>query len=131
VIWGINFKRFIRRKHEEDLWSGWRRTFGANKISEAGELHGITGIGSGRLFIIKPYALSGFNHLPPNAAAIGLTPGTSPLLTGGIDIKVGLRSNLVANLTGNTDFANSDVDIHLPTKSSARILLIFSASPSR
>ena len=111
VIWGINFKRFIRRKNEEDLWSGWRRTFGANKISEAGELHGITGIGSGRLFIVKPYALGGFNHLPPSAAASGLTPGTSPLLTGGVDIKIGLRSNLVANLTGNTDFANSDVDV--------------------
>jgi len=36
VIWGVNFKRFIRRKNEEDLWSGWRRTFGANKISQAG-----------------------------------------------------------------------------------------------
>jgi cellulose/xylan binding protein with CBM9 domain len=35
VVWGLNFKRFIRRKNEEDLWSGWRRTFGANKISEA------------------------------------------------------------------------------------------------
>lgn len=111
VTWGINFKRFIRRKNEEDLWSGWRRTFGANKISQAGELHGITEIGSGRLFIIKPYALGGFNHLPPSAAASGLTPGTSPLLTGGVDIKIGLRSNLVANLTGNTDFANSDVDV--------------------
>jgi hypothetical protein len=32
VIWGINFKRFIRRKNEKDLWSAWRRTFGANKI---------------------------------------------------------------------------------------------------
>jgi hypothetical protein len=111
VIWGINFKRFIRRKNEEDLWSGWRRTFGANKISEAGELHGITEIGSGRLFIIKPYVLSGFNRLPPNAAASGLTAGTSPLHTGGIDIKVGLRSNLVANFTGNTDFADADVDM--------------------
>src|SRR5258708_30514003 len=40
VVWGVNFKRFIRRKNEEDLWSGWRRTFGAAKISQAGELHG-------------------------------------------------------------------------------------------
>ena len=80
VIWGINFKRFIRRKNEEDLWSAWRRTFGANKISEAGELHGITGIGSGRLFIVEPHALGGFNRLPPSVAASGLTPGTSPLL---------------------------------------------------
>ena len=111
VVWGINFKRFIRRKNEEDLWSGWRRTFGATKVSQAGELHGITEIGSGRLFIIKPYALGGFNHLPPNATASGLTAGTTPLYTGGIDIKVGIRSNLVANLTGNTDFADSDVDV--------------------
>ena len=111
VVWGINFKRFIRRKNEEDMWSGWRRTFGANKISEAGELHGINEIGSGRLFIIKPYVLGGFSHLPPDASASGLTPGTSALHTGGIDIKIGLRSNLVANLTGNTDFADSDVDV--------------------
>jgi hypothetical protein len=111
VIWGLNFKRFIRRKNEEDLWSAWRRTFGANKISQAGELHGISGIGSGRLFIIKPYALSGFNHLPANATASGLTPGIAGLYTGGVDIKIGLRSNLVANLTGNTDFADSDVDV--------------------
>src|SRR5712691_7753518 len=55
VIWGINFKRFIRRKNEEDLWSGWRRTYGAARISHAGELQGISGIGSGRLFIVKPY----------------------------------------------------------------------------
>jgi len=110
VIWGINFKRFIRRKNEEDLWSGWRRTFGATKISEAGELHGISEIGSARLFIVKPYVLGGFHHLPPSAAGSGLTPGTTVLHTGGVDIKLGLRSNLVANLTGNTDFANADVD---------------------
>jgi len=49
VVWGINFKRFIRRKNEEDLWSGWRRTLGVNRVSQAGELRGITDIGSGRL----------------------------------------------------------------------------------
>jgi hypothetical protein len=111
VVWGINFKRFLRRKNEEDLWSAARRTFGVSKISEAGELRGITQIGSGRLFIVKPYVLGGFSHLPPDATASGLHPGTTALHTGGLDIKLGLRSNLVANLTGNTDFADSDVDI--------------------
>ena len=110
VVWGINFKRFIRRKNEEDLWSGWRRVFGMTKISQAGELQGISEIGSGRLFIIKPYALGGFRHLPPSATDTGLTPGTSALHTGGVDIKLGLRSNVVANLTANTDFADADVD---------------------
>jgi hypothetical protein len=110
VIWGINFKRFIRRKNEEDLWSGWRRTYGAARISQAGELHGISEIGSGRLFIVKPYGLMGFSHFPPSAAGTGLNPGTNGLYTGGVDVKLGLRSNLVANFTANTDFADADVD---------------------
>ena len=110
VIWGINFKRFIRRKNEEDLWSGWRRAFGAARISQAGDLHGISDIGSGRLFIVKPYGLTGFSHFPPGAAGTGYTPGTTALYTGGVDVKVGLRSNLVANFTVNTDFADADVD---------------------
>jgi hypothetical protein len=107
---GINFKRFIRRKNEEDLWSAWRRVDGASRISRAGELQGISDIGSGRLFIVKPYGLVGFSHFPPSAAGTGFTPGTSPLYTGGLDVKLGLRSNLVANFTANTDFADADVD---------------------
>src|SRR5438552_7628695 len=110
VIWGINFKRFIRRKNEENLWSGWRRTYGAARISHAGELHGISGIGSGRLFIVKPYGLVGFSHFPANTAGTGFTPGISALHTGGVHVKIGLSSNLVANLTANTDFADADVD---------------------
>ena len=110
VIWGINFKRFIRRKNEENLWSGWRRAFGAARISQAGELHGISNIGSGRLFIVKPYGLTGFSHFPPSAAGTGYAPETSALYAGGVDVKLGLRSNLVANFTVNTDFADADVD---------------------
>lgn len=102
VVWGLNFKRFIRRKNEENLWSAYRRVFGITKVSEAGELTGITDIGSGRLFIIKPYALAGFDRVSGS--------GTSALHTGGLDVKYGLRSNLVANLTVSTDFGDADVD---------------------
>ena len=93
IVWGLNFKRFIRRKNEEDTWAAYRRTFGMKKVSEAGELRGINDIGSGRLFIVKPYALGGFSHLPSSAVASGLTPGTTALRTGGLDIKFGIRSN--------------------------------------
>ena len=110
VAWGINVKRFIRRKNEEDLWSGWHRSSGILKISQAGDVRGISDIGSGRLFVVKPYALTGFEHLPQSAAQSGLNPGTSALYTGGLDVKIGLKSNLVANLTANTDFADADVD---------------------
>src|SRR6266849_1029662 len=102
VIWGLNFKRFIRRKNEEDLWSAYRRTFGIAKVSRAGELAGITDIGAGRLFIVKPYGLIQYDKKSGEHAKFPLT--------GGLDVKYGLRSNLVVNLTANTDFADTDVD---------------------
>lgn len=103
VLWGMNFRRFIRRKNEEDLWSAFRRTFGIRKVSEAGQLKGITDIGSGRLFIVKPYGLARYDK----------QTGQDPKfpLTGGLDVKYGLSSNLVLNLTGNTDFADAEVDL--------------------
>jgi len=103
VTWGLNFKRFIRRKNEEDLWSAYRRTFGITKVSEAGDVGGIKDIGSGRLFIVKPYALARYDR----------QSGQDPKfpLTGGVDVKYGLSSNLILNLTGNTDFADTEVDL--------------------
>ena len=103
VIWGLNFKRFIRRKNEEDLWSAYWRRFGITKVSQAGELRGIQEIGSGRLFVVKPYALVRYDK----------QTGLNPLfpITGGLDVKYGLSSNLVLNLTGNTDFADTEVDL--------------------
>lgn len=103
VVWGLNFKRFIRRKNEEDLWSAYRRTFGITKVSQAGDLIGIKDIGSGRLFVLKPYGLAQYEK----------QTGEDPKfpLTGGLDVKYGLTSNIVLNLTGNTDFADTDVDL--------------------
>ena len=103
VTWGLNFKRFIRRKNEEDLWSAYLRRFGITKVSHAGELRGVRDIGSGRLFVVKPYALARYDK----------TSGQNPLfpLTDGVDVKYGISSNLLLNLTGNTDFADTDVDL--------------------
>jgi hypothetical protein len=102
VVWGLNFKRFVRRKNEEDMWAAYRRTFGITKVSEAGELTGITEIGSGRLFTVKPYGLGQYDKRTGQDAAFPIT--------GGVDVKYGLRSNLLLNLTGNTDFSATDVD---------------------
>jgi hypothetical protein len=111
LVLGLNLKRFIRRNNEQDLWSAWQRTFGITKISEAGELRGLNEIRSKRLLIAKPYVLGGFRNLPPAAAGSGLEPGTTMQHTAGFDGKIGLRSNLVANFTVNTDFADADVDL--------------------
>src|SRR5713226_6066810 len=103
VLWGVNFKRFLRRKNEEDLWRAYRRTFGITKVSEAGDLRGIKDIGSGRLFIVKPYALARYDKQSEQDPKFPLTSG--------VDVKYGLSSKLVLNLTGNTDFADTEVDL--------------------
>src|SRR5215831_8332890 len=102
VSWGLNFRRFIRRKNEEDEWSGFRRRFGFWRVSQAGVLEGLTKIESGRLLVIKPYLLGG-------AQAFHGQPW-SGLHTGGVDVKYGLTSNLIAVGTVNTDFSDADVD---------------------
>ena len=102
VSWGLNFRRFIRRKTEEDFWSGYRRIFGFWRVSQAGQLRGLKNIESGRLLVIKPYALGG-------AQAFSGQPWSGLHRIGG-DIKYGLASNLIAVGTINTDFSDADVD---------------------
>jgi Domain of unknown function (DUF5916)/Carbohydrate family 9 binding domain-like len=100
--WGLNFRRFIRRKNEEDEWSGFHRIFGFWRVSQAGTLQGLSGIESGGLLVVKPYGLLG-------AQSLSNQPW-SALHSGGVDVKYGLASNLIALGTVNTDFSDSDVD---------------------
>ncbi len=102
VTLGINFRRFIRRKNEEDLWRAYLRIHGLERISQSGELTGLDEIGSGRLLILKPYGLGGFERQDQ--------ADTQVEHSAGFDGKLGIRTNLVANLTINTDFADADVD---------------------
>lgn len=102
AIWGVNFRRFIRRKNEEDEWAGYRHIFGFWRASQAGSLEGLTGIENSRLLVLKPYGLIGgqaFQGQP-----------WSPVHRGGGDIKYGVTSNLIAVGTINTDFSGADVD---------------------
>jgi hypothetical protein len=102
VTWGINFRRFIRRKNEEDEWAGYRRVFGFWRVSQAGVLDGLHDVKSGRMLVVKPYGLLG-------AQSLGGAPW-SALHTGGVDVKYGLARNLIALGTVNTDFSDADVD---------------------
>ena len=58
--WGLNFARTIRRKNEQNLWTSWQRSFGLERVSQAGELVGVEGIKRRRLLEVKPYASGGW-----------------------------------------------------------------------
>jgi len=102
VSWGLNFRRFIRRKNEEDVWSGYRHIFGFWRVSQAGRLQGLKQIESHHLLVIKPYTIGGAQAFSGQS--------WSALHSGGGDIKYGVASNLIAAGTINTDFSDADVD---------------------
>ncbi|MBA2306309.1 MAG: carbohydrate binding family 9 domain-containing protein [Acidobacteria bacterium] len=103
---GINFRRFIRRKNETAFWSGWNRDFNFLQVSQAGQLSGMEQARTGLKLRVKPYVLGGFTDPTP-----GGSPTYRALRDVGIEtLKVSLTPGLTAELTVNTDFAQAEVD---------------------
>ncbi len=103
--WGINFQRSIRRKNEENLWTGHARNQGLRHLPSAGLVTGITEISQGLGLDVKPYLVGTLNSAPGRG---------DPRVHGDADVGVDLFYNLTpglrANLTVNTDFAQTEVD---------------------
>jgi hypothetical protein len=105
-IFGINFKRFIRRKNETAQWTAWDRDFNFLQVSQAGHLTGVEGLQTGLTLRIKPYLLGGAQR----SVALGET-GTRRVSDVGLEVvKFSLSPGLTAELTANTDFAQTEVD---------------------
>lgn len=99
--WGINFQRTIRRRNEELLWSGHRRTQGLFRPVHAGRLVGLSDLSQGLGLEARPYSAASVHDA--GAAARGQ-------IEVGADIGYSLTPGLRAALTLNTDFAETDVD---------------------
>jgi hypothetical protein len=73
--WGFNSARIIRRKNEENLWTSWQRSFGLERVSQAGELVGVGEIKRRRLYEIKPYVTGGWREGVPQIGRPGFDTG--------------------------------------------------------
>lgn len=104
-IWGVNFERNIRRKREQVLWQAWLRNYELEKLSQAGELHGIENIKNKTLIELKPFAIGGIQkgYIPYNFENTNTTKI-------GLDAKYSLTSSLTLDATINTDFAQVEAD---------------------
>lgn len=103
---GVNFKRFIRRKNETALWTGWSRDFSFLQVSQAGQLTGVERVRTGLKLRVKPYVLGGFRDPVPGGSSTYRALRDIGLET----VKVSLTPGLTAELTANTDFAQAEVD---------------------
>ncbi|RMF42811.1 MAG: hypothetical protein D6751_11530 [Deltaproteobacteria bacterium] len=103
--WGINFRRFIRRKNEEDLWQAWHRNQGIRQLSAEGTLLLPWPVKRGKNLELKPYMTSGFQAGNP---AYGYR--NDQQWKTGLDAKYAITPTLTADLTLHTDFAQVEAD---------------------
>lgn len=107
--WGLNISRIIRRRNEENLWTSWQRSFGLERVSQAGELAGVEEIRRRRLREIKPYASGEWREGVPLIGRNGLDAGVRANV--GIEVaKLGITPSLTAEFTVNPDFGQAEVD---------------------
>ncbi len=107
--WGFNISRVIRRKNELSLWTSWQRSFGLERVSQAGELSGVEDIRRRRLREIKPYASGEWREGAPQVGANGFDAGARARI--GIEVaKLGITPSLTAEFTVNPDFGQAEVD---------------------
>ncbi len=103
-VWGVNFQRYIQRKHEEDIWSGWGYNEGITYLAFAGELHGLNNLKRGHQIEWFPYLKLGAQKENVDGAKQTILKKT------GFNIKYGITPTLTADFTVNTDFAQVEAD---------------------
>ncbi|MFQ5742394.1 MAG: DUF5916 domain-containing protein [Acidobacteriota bacterium] len=105
-IWGVDFRREIRRKNEDVYWSNYTQDFRFNEVSQAGHLTGLDDLRLTDRYRLKSFLTTGL--LDRN---ITDEPATNDLSDLGVeDLKLQVRPGLVLDFTANTDFAQVEVD---------------------
>jgi hypothetical protein len=113
VEMGLICFRYIPRKFEIDISPAIPRDWGFwsfLKVSK-GRTVEMDGVHSKKPFYIAPYLTGGINYESVlNSGKTAYLMQNEPKFTGGLDLKYGLTSNLTADLTINTDFAQVESD---------------------
>ncbi len=107
-IWGVNFIRFIMRKNELDTFV-WIPKEERGFVSHFAKLKGIKDINPGFHLELFPYAVAQAEFSPAQEGNPFET-GRDYYYNTGLDLILGLKSNLTLNATFNPDFGQVEVD---------------------
>ena len=106
--WGVNFQRIIKRKNERLSFS-WVPKEESGYVSRFADLIGINGIRPGRHIEFLPYTV-GQAQFSPAEEGNPFQTGKKYLGNAGLDLKVGLKSNLTLDAAFYPDFGQVEVD---------------------
>lgn len=104
LVWGFNAMRATRRTMERSAWSPFPRNFSPFRMPYAGQL-AFTEPPTSRAGLnlqLRPYGIVRFDRV--GDGAIGVRPNA------GGDVSWAPTENAIIDVTGNTDFAETDVD---------------------
>jgi len=107
-LWGINFRRTIFRKGEENHFALMSRDH-EGYVSRFATLRGLNGITPPERIDLFPYIVAGgrfLQHEPNNP----FVTGRDPFGDVGADLRVGIGSSLTLDATINPDFGQVEVD---------------------
>jgi Domain of unknown function (DUF5916)/Carbohydrate family 9 binding domain-like len=107
--WGVNVERFIRRKNET-VWLERVPKDEAGLASRMGNLTGLDGLRPRRRMELLPYAAARAEFIAPEEVADPFNDGARAFGALGMDMKLGLSSNLTVDATINPDFGQVEVD---------------------
>lgn len=106
--WGLQLRRWIQRRQEQDDWSFWRRNEQGGP-ARFGHLEGLRISRSGRHMELLPYIASKARAIQAERGD-PFNHGVKPSARIGADIKYLLTSNLTLDATINPDFGQVEVD---------------------
>jgi len=106
--WGINFRRTILRKGEEDQFTLMPRDQ-EGYVSRFATLTGLTGIAPPDRIEVVPYVVAGGRFLQQEPGNPFVT-GHDPFGAAGADLRLGIGSSLTFDATINPDFGQVEVD---------------------
>jgi len=107
-LWGINFRRVIQRRSEEDFLV-YQPKKESGFVSRFPLVTGIENVHPGRAIEILPYLTQKSEYLV-HAPSDPFNDGTSSDLEGGGDLRMAVGSRLTLNATVNPDFGQVELD---------------------
>ena len=101
--WGFNIQRQVQRLQEVGRWASPRRDYQVTQTARAGRLRGLPEFDLGIGISVRPSLIAKAGVPAPGASS---EESVEPSL----DVTQRLGSNMLASLTVNTDFAETEVD---------------------
>ena len=109
--WGFNVLRFLPRTNEDASWVDWPSQSIEAQVSRFGHLVGVDHVKPRRTFELRPFVLTKLTGLANDGSFFGRLDGdTETNVDAGLDLKLGLTSELTFDATVNPDFGQVEAD---------------------